>query len=305
MSEPALDRIAAAFASGMSEATDHSVEPGIYEPLTDSELDRFAFPLHVASCELSGGVDETLVLLSNIPTELLSAGIVGGITSMISECSLDVTVGEPSTMEIADREAAANDLMALWNEMTISFNTPAGDALLIVGQNLRGALAGEQEDEEASSVNIPEPEAVDSTAGEDDSPAHDVEASDEETDREAVAGPASIFGRHGRDEPLAELDGAGPPGAQAHVWSKLLSGVDVTVSAELGNTSMSLGDATGLTAESIVTLDQMTDDPMVVYVNGFPFATARLVVVDDCYGIEIIEVISKDLQAAAETWLAA
>jgi len=73
-------------------------------------------------------------------------------------------------------------------------------------------------------------------------------------------------------------------------WEQMLSGVDVDVSAELGSASMRLGDITSLVRDSVLTLDQLTDDPVRVYVNGALFATARLVVVNDEYGIEILEV---------------
>lgn len=72
--------------------------------------------------------------------------------------------------------------------------------------------------------------------------------------------------------------------------AQLLSGVEVELSAELGRTNMRLGDITSLTRDSVFTLDQMVDEPVRVYVNGALFGTARLVVVEDEYGIEMLEV---------------
>lgn len=76
-------------------------------------------------------------------------------------------------------------------------------------------------------------------------------------------------------------------------WASLLSGVEVELSAELGRTSLELGDITSLVADRVLTLDQMADEPVTVYVNGTPYATARLVIVDGEYGIEILEVIQQ------------
>jgi flagellar motor switch protein FliN len=78
--------------------------------------------------------------------------------------------------------------------------------------------------------------------------------------------------------------------AAAPDMEQLLSGVEVELSAELGRTSMRLGDITALAENSVFSLDQMVDEPVRVYVNGALFGTARLVVVNDEYGIEMLEV---------------
>lgn len=77
-------------------------------------------------------------------------------------------------------------------------------------------------------------------------------------------------------------------------WTELLSGVEVELSAELGRADLALRDITALAAESVLTLDQMVHEPVSVYVNGTRYATARLVVVDGEYGVEIIEVVEQE-----------
>ena len=77
-------------------------------------------------------------------------------------------------------------------------------------------------------------------------------------------------------------------------WTELLSGVEVELSAELGRADLALRDITALAAESVLTLDQMVNEPVSVYVNGTRYATARLVVVDGEYGIEILEVVEQE-----------
>lgn len=76
-------------------------------------------------------------------------------------------------------------------------------------------------------------------------------------------------------------------------WASLLSGVEVELSAELGRTHLELGDITTLVADRVLTLDQMVEEPVTVYVNGTAFATARMVIVDGEYGIEILEVLEQ------------
>lgn len=77
-------------------------------------------------------------------------------------------------------------------------------------------------------------------------------------------------------------------------WTQLLSGVEVELSAELGRAELTLGDITSLASESVLTLDQMVHEPVCVYVNGTRYATARLVVVDGEYGIEILDVVEQN-----------
>ena len=62
------------------------------------------------------------------------------------------------------------------------------------------------------------------------------------------------------------------------------------LAAELGRTDLSLGEVAGLVDDSVLLLDASVDEPLVVTVNGTPYATARLVVVDDEYAIEILAV---------------
>jgi len=82
-------------------------------------------------------------------------------------------------------------------------------------------------------------------------------------------------------------------------WTQLLSGVEVELSAELGRADLTLGDITSLITDSVLTLDQMIHEPVGVFVNGTRYATARLVVVDGEYGIEILEVVDQSHLLAA------
>ncbi len=91
----------------------------------------------------------------------------------------------------------------------------------------------------------------------------------------------------------AELPEFGQPDPTGR-WTQLLSGVEVELSAELGRANLALRDITSLNAESVLTLDQMVHEPVSVYVNGTRYATARLVVVDGEYGIEILEVVEQE-----------
>ncbi|MCB0878463.1 MAG: FliM/FliN family flagellar motor switch protein [Thermoleophilia bacterium] len=92
----------------------------------------------------------------------------------------------------------------------------------------------------------------------------------------------------------ANVQAADAANAATERWTQLLSGVEVELSAELGRTDLTLGDITSLASDSVLTLDQLVHEPVGVYVNGTRYATARLVVVDGEYGIEILEVLEQD-----------
>lgn len=119
-------------------------------------------------------------------------------------------------------------------------------------------------------------------------------AAQEQAEAEAAAAIAATNAAAAASAPVA-------PGAMApqdsERWTQLLSGVEVELSAELGRTDLTLGDITSLDSESVLTLDQLVHEPVDVYVNGTRYATARLVMVDGEYGIEILEVVDQELLA--------
>jgi flagellar motor switch protein FliN len=119
-------------------------------------------------------------------------------------------------------------------------------------------------------------------------------AAQERAEAEAAASiAASTAATASANVAAAELPSFAEQSASGR-WTELLSGVEVELSAELGRADLALRDITNLAAESVLTLDQMVNEPVSVYVNGTRYATARLVVVDGEYGIEILEVVEQE-----------
>jgi flagellar motor switch protein FliN/FliY len=83
--------------------------------------------------------------------------------------------------------------------------------------------------------------------------------------------------------PAVEL--TGPAGSLSQ-----LADVSVSVTAELGRTTMTIGDTLELRPGSIVPLHRMTGEPIDLLVNGRPIARGEVVVVDDQFGIRVTEV---------------
>jgi flagellar motor switch protein FliN/FliY len=109
----------------------------------------------------------------------------------------------------------------------------------------------------------------------------------EETPENSTTPPAT---------PKAEFDdlsSSGEVGASVdEVELDVILDVPVTLSLEVGRTSLSIRDLLRLNQGSVVELNRPADQPMDVRVNGTLIARAEIVVVDDMFGIRLIDVVS-------------
>ena len=69
--------------------------------------------------------------------------------------------------------------------------------------------------------------------------------------------------------------------------------IPVTLSLELGSTKINIGDLMRLNKGSIVELEKEASEPLEVLVNGTLIAYAEVVVINDKYGIRLLDVISE------------
>ena len=75
--------------------------------------------------------------------------------------------------------------------------------------------------------------------------------------------------------------------------SELLKNIPVTISIEVGRTSLKIRDLMRLTQGSVVELDRVAGEPLDVLVNGTLIAHGEVVVVNDKFGIRLTDVISQ------------
>lgn len=78
-----------------------------------------------------------------------------------------------------------------------------------------------------------------------------------------------------------------PEQAGGSLPPEALEGVRVRLRAELGRASTSLSRAVGLEPGAIVDLDRTADEPIDLYVNGMPFGTGRLLVLDGEWAVRV------------------
>lgn len=74
----------------------------------------------------------------------------------------------------------------------------------------------------------------------------------------------------------------------------LLLGVHVTLSVDLGSTVMELGDLLQLGRSSLIVLDGHVDEPLVLSVNGVPFAQGTVVETNGRYGMRLTEFVTQE-----------
>jgi flagellar motor switch protein FliN/FliY len=81
----------------------------------------------------------------------------------------------------------------------------------------------------------------------------------------------------------------------------LLLDVALQVSVELGRTRLTIGELLALRAGSVVELDKLAGEPADILVNGTRIARGEVVVVDEKFGVRVLEVVSqaKRIQSVA------
>ncbi|ENY9447446.1 FliM/FliN family flagellar motor switch protein [Enterobacter chengduensis] len=75
----------------------------------------------------------------------------------------------------------------------------------------------------------------------------------------------------------------------------LFSRIPVTLTLEVASVEVSLAELMTVGHDSVVELDKMAGEPLDIKVNGILFGKAEAVVLNDKYGLRILEFNSKEL----------
>src|SRR5580692_7977994 len=76
----------------------------------------------------------------------------------------------------------------------------------------------------------------------------------------------------------------------------LLHGVEMTVTVELGRTKMLLRDLLALQTGSVIELDRAAGSPVDVLINDNLLARGEVVVLDEEFGVRILDIVMTDGQ---------
>jgi flagellar motor switch protein FliN len=79
----------------------------------------------------------------------------------------------------------------------------------------------------------------------------------------------------------------------------LLLDISLQISVELGRTRMTIGDVLALRSGSVIELDKLAGEPADILVNGTLIARGEVVVVDEKFGVRVIEVVSRAKRLAS------
>ena len=94
-------------------------------------------------------------------------------------------------------------------------------------------------------------------------------------------------------EEMSEVEaGAIPEAAESgSINSDVLQNIPVTISVEVGRTSLKIRDLMRLTQGSVVELDRIAGEPLDLLVNDTLVAQGEIVLVNERYGVRLTQVI--------------
>lgn len=96
--------------------------------------------------------------------------------------------------------------------------------------------------------------------------------------------------------PLDEVVTAGPLGTM-----ELLLDVRVRLSVQLGRAQLSIREVLGLGPGSVVELDKPANEPVDILVNDRLIAHGEVVVVDENFGVRVLDIVSPQARIGSET----
>ena len=88
-----------------------------------------------------------------------------------------------------------------------------------------------------------------------------------------------------------ENEGAAAPKGDNQIHSNLLHNVPVTISLEVGRTSLKIFDLLRLTQGSVIELDRIAGEPLDLLVNNTVVAQGEVVLVNERYGVRLTRVV--------------
>lgn len=101
------------------------------------------------------------------------------------------------------------------------------------------------------------------------------------------------------DTPAVENTGQDANLREKQRHLSLLSRIPVTLTLEVASVEISLAELINVNNDSVLELDKMAGEPLDVKVNGILLGKAEVVVINDKYGLRIIEFNNKELSELA------
>ena len=104
--------------------------------------------------------------------------------------------------------------------------------------------------------------------------------------------PSAEEGQDVRAAPMEDFTGEPEPDNPDHPDLDVILDIPVTISMEVGNTSIPIRNLLQLNQGSVIELDRLAGEPLDVLVNGMLIAHGEVVMVNEKFGIRLTDVIS-------------
>ena len=103
------------------------------------------------------------------------------------------------------------------------------------------------------------------------------------------------------DEPGLDdaIAAAAAPSPQAARLPQMMRRIPVTLTLEVGSARISLQELMAIGPSSVLPLDAMAGEPLVIKVNGAPIGHAEVVVAGEQYGLKVIDLDGLNLDQIA------
>jgi len=88
-----------------------------------------------------------------------------------------------------------------------------------------------------------------------------------------------------------------PAPAPARDFRQMMRKIPVTLTLEVGSARISLQDLASIEPNSVIELDTLAGEPLVIKVNGTAIGRAEVVVSGENYGLRVVELSDLDLSA--------
>lgn len=236
--------------------------------------------------------NQTAMFVSTVADQLLSAvndamfpASANGLALSIAETAAGAM---PGVLEQLDEPC-------LYVTATVEIGRPLPIAFLFPGEFLDVVSAGY---EPADLPSLDDPDVVAPTVVRADALAETPNwNATPETAVEKEPTPISSVPRAQKAQ-FGPLSGPAVPPQPSNI--ELLADLQMRVSVELGRTRLSVADVLALGAGSVVELDRLAGEPVDILVNDRIIARGEVVVVDENFGVRIVEVLarSRDLGKA-------
>ena len=90
-----------------------------------------------------------------------------------------------------------------------------------------------------------------------------------------------------------------PPAGPRRNFAQLMRKIPVTLTLEVGSARITLMDLSALATDSVIELDTVAGEPLIIKVNGTPIGRAEVVVTGENYGLKVLELNDLDLDSLA------